>query len=231
MREKRYVPCLRTAPGSLDKGRRTLVATISSDSIDRDGEIVEPGAFRERIATFQTNPVLLWMHNAQLPPIGKVLDLTFESDRIVASIRFNPEGRNELSDTVFECYADGTLSSFSIGFRVHRVDRRDGAPPRIVDAELYEVSAVTIPANPDATAKRLELLATGFDYLPESIRSDELAVKSFGHALGSQRMRERIDQLMATRHSKALCTEEALNRALAKWRADDARKRLSLRGY
>ncbi len=154
MTESRYVPCATAAPESVDARNRTLTATITSNAVDRDGEIVEPTAFKQRIGTFQKNPVLLWMHNPFVPPIGKVLDLRFVDNRIDATLRFSPEGRSTLADEVWASYADGALTSFSIGFRVHEVDR-SARPHRIVDAELLEVSAVTVPANPEATAKSL----------------------------------------------------------------------------
>ena len=146
---------------SVDAKARTLDATISTNQVDRDGEIVEPSAFQDRIDTYMSNPVFLWMHQ-QDKPIGNVRDLDIKEDRIDAVFQFREEGKSELVDDVFGLYEDGTLKTFSIGFRVFRMEfEADEAgqnlPPRITDAELYEVSAVSIPANPGAVAKYLEL--------------------------------------------------------------------------
>lgn len=145
---------------SLDAKKRTLDATISTNQVDRDGEIVEPSAFKDRIDTFMDNPVFLWMHNPE-KVVGNVTDVDIKKDRIDAKLQWREEGRSELSDEIFSLYEDGTLKTFSIGFRVFKMEfseKEDGSPepPKITDAELYEVSAVSIPANPGAVAKILK---------------------------------------------------------------------------
>ncbi len=176
--EKRFVDALKAVPNTLDPDKRTLSATISSNSVDRDGEIIEPSAFTERIATFLKNPLLLWMHNAFEPPIGKVTSLEFTKNSIEADLKFRAPGKSERADEVFGLFEDGTLNSFSIGFRVFemvegKTDEGEFKPPRITQAELLEVSAVTIPANTDAVAKmvrKADLFREANQYLPDSLK-------------------------------------------------------------
>ncbi len=162
--ERKGVPCFTVKGSSLDEKARTLDAVVSSDIVDRDGEIVEPAAFAKRIDSFLANPVLLWAHNPFEPPIGKVLQLEFKKKRIEARMQFRAEGDSELADDVWKAFAGGFLNAFSIGFRVFQVeeskDESTGAPkpPRITDAELFEISAVTIPANTDALVKADRML-------------------------------------------------------------------------
>lgn len=162
LKEKRFViPSSRVKNGSVDVENRTLEATFSDDSVDRDGEVVLPSAFEERLPSFMKNPVVLWMHDAWNTPIGHVAEINIGDKSVDGKVQFRPEGDSTLSDDVFSAYASGTLSSFSIGFRVFDMDpaERDEEteaivkPPTITDAELFELSAVTIPANTNAVAK------------------------------------------------------------------------------
>ena len=154
-------------PSSLDADKRELTAVVSTDDVDRDGEIVEPSAFEDKIDTFLANPVFLWMHEARNPPIGRALDVRIGKHDIEADLKFRPEGESELADDIFTLFADGTLRMFSIGFRVFEMvfseneETGDSKPPRITSGELLEISAVSIPANPNvgAKAQRLKSLA------------------------------------------------------------------------
>ena len=115
------IPMMKSIPDSIDTKARTLRAIISTNNIDRDGEIIEPSAFKDRIESFERNPILLWMHQAFEPPIGRVQELTFHSDRVEASVKF-AEGQERAED-IFSLFKQSMLSTFSIGF-----PRADGCP-------------------------------------------------------------------------------------------------------
>ena len=74
------LPALKAKPESLNSKNRTLDAIISTGQVDRDGEIIEPSAFKARIDTFMENPIVLWMHDAMSPPIGKVTERRFRGE-------------------------------------------------------------------------------------------------------------------------------------------------------
>jgi HK97 family phage prohead protease len=137
---------------------RTVMAVISSDRIDRDGEILLPkGAVIEE---FVKNPVILWNHDAYQPPIGKAMWIRRKGNQLVAKIKF---AATEMADTVYQLFKGGFLNAFSIRFRP-----LEGRAPTADDVksnptwknarfifskwELLEASPVTIPANPDALA-------------------------------------------------------------------------------
>ena len=158
MTETTRIQMMKAIPGSLRAKSRTLDAIISTNQVDRDGEVIEPAAFKGRIDTFMANPVLLWMHNPLSPPIGKVESLDFKPDRVEASLKFADEGTTELADDIWGLFKQGILRTFSIGFRIFEMIQEhdadgDPKPPRVTDAELFEVSAVSVPANPNAVAK------------------------------------------------------------------------------
>lgn len=156
---RRWVPMMKAIGGSIDSATRTLRAVITTNDVDRDGEIIEPSAFRKRIDTYLDNPVLLWMHDPRQAPIGSAKGVEFFDDRIEADLQFRAEGKSQIADEAWGLYEDGTLKSFSIGFRVFEIEESvdeetgNAKPIRITDAELLEVSSVSIPANPNAIAK------------------------------------------------------------------------------
>lgn len=160
MRVKKTLGGLRVKASTLNEEERSLSAVISSDRIDRDGEVVLPKAFTQRLS--KDGYPLLWMHDPTRPPIGKVTDVEIGTKSIDARIAFRAQGENALADDVFSCFKSGHLNSFSIGFQVHDYEMRDVAGKskkvaHVTDAELLEVSAVNIPANPDALAKAFQL--------------------------------------------------------------------------
>ena len=207
------------AAKSVDLKTRTVDAWISTSQVDRDGEIVRSKAFTKRIESFKANPVVLFMHNPCEVPVGKVLDLDFREDRVGAQIQFRD---TERGNDIAKAYADGSLTSFSIGFRVFEVRKSmndDGrpAPPEIVDAELYEVSAVTIPANPGARVKAssagvvLDEAARVIDLVEEMRASGEAVDESLLELVAGLRRK-----LLSPRRGGV--TRDQLDAVLATWR-------------
>lgn len=172
---------------------RTVEAWVTTSDLDRDGEIVESRAFEEHIEAFNANPMFLWMHNPHAAPLGKVAQLDLHDDKIGALIEFRDSDERVGSDgpspnAALQMYADQTLTSFSIGFRVHEYKaghkREDGTrePSRITKAELYEVSAVTVPANPKA---RVKLAGIEFDNAHDLLRNAQRVVEALSDARSS----------------------------------------------
>lgn len=172
---------------------RTVEAWVTTNDLDRDGEVVEPKSFEERIGTFKANPLFLWMHQPFAAPLGKVLELEIQAEKVGALIQFRDSAEKVGTDgpspnEALKMYADGTLTSFSIGFRVHEYKagyrREDGTrePLRITKAELYEVSAVTVPANPKA---RVKLAGIEFDNAHDLLRGAQRVIEALGESRSS----------------------------------------------
>ena len=160
----------------------TFVATITTDSVDRDGEVVVPGGMNSR--DYERNPVLLYEHDVQ-KPIGKMLSMKRNERSIDAEFALAPRPDNHVGewfpDTVASLMDFGALNTMSIGFL-----GMEARPASKADTEKYgngvkrvygkwkllEVSVVSVPANQDAivTAVRKGL-----------VTSD--AVKPFGIAV------------------------------------------------
>ena len=139
-------------PPLIDKPRRRIRSIVTTIGTDRAGDVVVPQGLRNREQYLQ-NPVVLWAHQRQLPPIGICRSLDVFDDRIVAETEFIRG--SPLADEIFDLYAEGIIKGWSIGFLPKRIVRIPGDEPgmhglRIEEWDLLEYSAVPIPENPEA---------------------------------------------------------------------------------
>lgn len=138
----------------------TFVATITTDSVDRDGEVVVPGGMNSR--DYERNPVLLYEHDVK-QPIGKMLSMKRMERGIEAEFALAPRPDNHVGewfpDTVASLLDFGALNTMSIGFLgiesrpASKADHEKyGQGVRRVYGKwkLLEVSVVSVPANQDA---------------------------------------------------------------------------------
>ncbi|MEM6503945.1 MAG: HK97 family phage prohead protease [Planctomycetota bacterium] len=142
---------------SIDETKRSVRAVMSSRSIDRYGEIVEPSAAKAMLERFTTNPVMLKDHD-HWEPIGHWEDVKIGKDTIEGTAVF--AAGNFEADNRWALVKAGSVRAFSIGFIAHEWEMRDesigGKKERVrvfTEIELIECSSVAVPANPDATVK------------------------------------------------------------------------------
>lgn len=140
----------------------TLEAAVASTPIvDREGEVIEQEGWK--LKDFKKNPVLLWAHNIGgfasgiRPPIGKVLKIWIEGSGKKAKLMFVPKFdlKDFFARDIFRKFKDGYLNAFSVGFIP--IEQEENIYKEV---ELLEISAVPVPANPQAAAR---LRSTGFE--------------------------------------------------------------------
>lgn len=133
----------------IDTAKRTITALVSTDSVDRDGDVIVPAGWQ--LENYRKNPVVLWAHRYDQLPIAKALAIEPAEHGLLAMMQF---AEHQLAQDVFDLYAGGFLRAFSVGFRVLEYTRRQDAQAQtgwlIMKAELLEFSAVPVPANQDA---------------------------------------------------------------------------------
>lgn len=133
---------------SVDEDKRIIRGIATTPTPDRVGDIVEP------LGVKFTNPMpFLWQHDALLP-IGTVKfdkptanGITFEAELP----RIEEDGT--LKDRIDEAWQSikiGLVRAVSIGFRAMEYAFLDEGGIRFIKSEVYELSAVTIPAQPEA---------------------------------------------------------------------------------
>jgi len=130
------------------KEEGVLEASVASTPvIDRVGESIDQEGWE--LKQYKKNPVLLWAHNLreQKLPIGKVTKLWTEGKGKRARLMFT--SKFDLQDTfaaeVYRKFKDNFLNAFSVGFVPIEKDGEE-----YLQQELLEISAVPVPANPEA---------------------------------------------------------------------------------
>ena len=137
------------------ENERSLTVTITTNAVDRSGDIVEPNGVNMK--NFKKNPVVLMSHNYSGLPIGKASDLKKTDNGITAKVTFPEEGTYLLADTVYNMYKQKFMRAWSIGFIPTKSedirsddDAKEFMGYRFLKSELLEFSACAVPANPEA---------------------------------------------------------------------------------
>jgi phage head maturation protease len=124
----------------------------STADVARDGMVIDAGAWQ--LDNFRKNPVFLFSHDYfSRPPIGKVTTVAAEDGRLVADVVFDQN--DEFARGIERKYRDGFLSAVSVGWDTVEMSPATGqTPPRVTKADLLDVSAVMVPADPNALKER-----------------------------------------------------------------------------
>lgn len=129
----------------VDDAARVIIGMATTPTPDRIGDVVEPEG-----AQFKLPLPLLWQHDSK-QPIGHVTSARVSKAgiEIVAKIA---KGVTAEIDRVWSMIKGGLVQGLSIGFQgieTATIDKTGGM--RFIKYDLLEVSAVTIPANSEAT--------------------------------------------------------------------------------
>lgn len=128
-------------------GSRKMAFTISTASVDRDGDTIDPNGWDLR--NYMRNPTVLWAHNHTQPPIGKASHVWTDSKGLHATVEFPPVGVYPFADQIHDLVKAGFLNATSVGF-VSKASRPSESGQTITRAELLEFSIVSVGSNPDA---------------------------------------------------------------------------------
>ena len=145
--------------GETEDGGINIKGSASTNALDRAGDIIESEAWMKGgLENFKGNPIILFNHDYN-KPIGRATDLqvTDKGLEITAKI-------SKAAGDITHLVKDGVLGAFSVGFRCkdsEYMTETDGY--KIKDAELFEVSVVSVPCNQGATFG----LAKSFDSMED----------------------------------------------------------------
>lgn len=159
-----------------------LVFTASAEGVNRYGFSLNPQ--RWKIDNFNNNPVILWMHMDHMPPIGRGRS-SLDGGGLKTAITFDRQ--DPFAMEIERKYRSGFLNAVSVGFDF--VDKTGAPIDRwwSMDAEqmseafydLAEVSAVPVPADPNALIRQRHALAADFGLnTPETV---EETIKLLGY--------------------------------------------------
>jgi hypothetical protein len=178
----------------LDEATGRVSAVVSSESIDRDGDVIRASGWS--LKNFMQHPIVLANHD--YTDLESVIG-TWEKMEVVGTkmhgqARFFIGKGNRQADWAFELAKERQLA-FSVGF----IPDMDKAAPLYADdafgtrgmefkgQELLEVSAVTVPSNPDALQRMIKRMAKAPNLHPavaeiveERLAEDEPALQAVG---------------------------------------------------
>lgn len=155
----------------INDGKREVLAIISTDSVDRDNEVVIPKGLKRK--NYAGNPVVMVNHDYRSLPIGKALWVKPDGNRVLS--KYFVSDKTQLGRDVFGLIQDGVLRAHSVGFQSLKQSSPTSAEikgrPELATVktihrewEMFEFSVVGIPANPDALT-----LAVSKGYSQETI--------------------------------------------------------------
>lgn len=157
-------------PYRVDEEARSISYVVSDETPDRMGDVIRVKGWN--IENYRKNPVVLWSHDGNVPPIGRATNVRrrYGPSRLTADIEFAPKEAYEFADTVFQLASRGFLKATSVGFmptQTEEVDEKKRAKLGMgpygqlyTGAELMEISVVSVPANPSALEEGTKQLCT-----------------------------------------------------------------------
>ena len=143
-----------------EDGSVMIRGMASTADFDRAGDTISAEAWQKGgLKNFEKNPIILFNHDYD-KPIGRATGMKAGPDGLELECKISKSAPANVAELV----KDGVLGAFSVGFRVKDADyikETDGL--MIKDAELFEVSVVSVPCNQAATFS----LAKSFDSTTE----------------------------------------------------------------
>lgn len=137
---------------------------------DAYGDVIAPGAFAASIAERETK--FLFEHHT---PIGKQLELREDDHGLW--------GRWSVVDTTtgtdaYKLAKAGVLDSLSIGYQTEDAEFRDDGTRILKQVTLFEVSAVSVPANANAVITNVKGYGLSLDDHVAQLRDAAESIKS-----------------------------------------------------
>lgn len=153
-----YIKTIKSSDNVMQKDR-ILTFIGSNETVDRHGDIVRVAGWDTK--DYKKNPVFLWGHDYYNAPIGRAVKVWKTADALMFRIYFPEAEVSEQSDKVFKLYKAGILSAVSVGFMPTKANYPDSDEERkqlglgtygveFLEQKLWELSAVSVPSNPDA---------------------------------------------------------------------------------
>lgn len=148
-------------------------------NIDLGGDVVVKGAFARSLDQHRESgsmPAMFWMHQPDKVP-GKWLDISEDDDGLPVKGVLAP---TPLGDEVHTLLQFKAVTGLSIGYRTIKHDYHRDGHRLIKEAELWEVSVVSLPMNPLAQVVHVKTqLSERGEYVP-SLREFESILRDVG---------------------------------------------------
>jgi HK97 family phage prohead protease len=130
-------------------GESASVDYITTKSVDRDGDIVEPAG--AHLGDYLKNPVVLWCHDYKKLPIGRN-DWIKQTDRGLVAKTIYAVKSNPMARQIYEYRKEGFPLAKSVGFvpLKKKPSAARGVKNHFLEYLVLEYSDCPVPSNPDA---------------------------------------------------------------------------------
>lgn len=141
---------------AIDDGEERIVTGVASSiSADRMSDVVVPQGAKFAL------PLPLLSQHRHAEPIGEVFEASVTGKRITVKARIAKDSGLEYVENAWKQIKARLVKGFSIGFRSLKHEPLDPERPwdgwKFLEWEWLELSAVTIPANADATIQTIKM--------------------------------------------------------------------------
>lgn len=193
-----------------DKEKRTVPAVLSTETPVERGEYLEilSHADGEVDLTRATRGLpLIESHDQTRLNIGKVEDVRAEDGQLVGTVRFSKNARGQ---ELFDDVEDGIVDGVSIGYIVRKweVDE-ENRTYTARDWMPFEVSAVSIPADPNAGFFR----SIGAQGLPEDVATSEDSEPASNEAAAPESNGEETRELETSEQEEQTMSDDTVKPA------------------
>ena len=133
----------------VNKDKGEFEAYAAAWNLDLVNDIIEPGAFSKTIQEkMPKSEIKVLFNHDHDKPLGLPLNMYEDSKGLFVHAKIS---QTSYGKDVLQLMEDGVLNKMSIGYDVvkHRFSE-DGRVRYLSEIQLYEVSPVTFPANPEA---------------------------------------------------------------------------------
>ena len=205
-----------------------IIGYASTNSLDRSSDKILSTAWTKGgLRNFQNNPILLFNHDYN-KPIGKVVEMNTDGKGLMIKGVISKSAGD-----VYNLVKEGVLTTFSVGFLIKDADYDKSADGLVVkDAELLEVSVVSVPCNQDATFSVAKSFDSQDDYLNfkkqfENATSIQPIVESEGSSEVAEKASRKIkmddttNEMIQKAVTDALAAKSAADAAVAEKAAAD----------
>lgn len=135
--------------GTFDDEARTFTAIASTPIVDRGGDTIDQSGWE--LGNFVKNPVIPWAHDYYQPPVARATEIGINNKGYLQfTYQAPPEGVYPFADTIWNLYRNQFMFAFSVGFKPLEQSGDWQSGYNFSKSELLEISAVVVPANPQA---------------------------------------------------------------------------------
>ena len=114
--------------------------------VDRGKDYIGKKAWN--LVNYEKNPVILFNHDKE-KPIGRALGVEATDDGLYIKAKIS-KSKDPMVSYVRDMIKEGILNAFSVGFDAKEEGKDHSGVNEIKQAELYEVSVVSLPMNQDS---------------------------------------------------------------------------------